>query len=113
MAVAGGGVTVNTVVVSSSTTLTANFVLDVTATTGGRAVTVTTAAGTSGLQTFTVSLLAPTLTNVAPNQGTRVTTIAVTLFNRHEFRRQRHDRDRQRYRRDSQHHRRGQQYVEA
>ena len=41
--------------------------------------TVTTAGGTSGPQTFTVGLLAPTLTSVAPTQGTRATTVAVTL----------------------------------
>ena len=79
VAVTGGGVTVNTVVVGSTTSLTANFVLDLAATPGGRTVTVTTADGTSGPQTFTVGLLAPTLTNVAPNQGTRATTVAVTL----------------------------------
>ena len=75
--------TVNTVVVSSSTSLTANFVLDPAAAPGGRAVTVTTAGGTSGPQTFTVGLLAPTLTNISPNQGTKglsATTVAVTLM---------------------------------
>ncbi len=82
VAVAGGGVTVNTVVVVNSTSLTANFVLDGAAAPGGRAVTVTTADGTSGPQTFTVGVLAPTLTSVAPNQtmkGTQATTVAVTL----------------------------------
>ena len=80
--VSGTLVTVNTVVVSSSTSLTANFVIDPAAATGGRAVTVTTAGGTSGPQTFTVGLLAPTLTNISPNQGTKglsATTVAVTL----------------------------------
>ena len=55
VAVAGGGVTVNTVVVGSSTSLTANFVIDPAAATGPRSVTVTTAAGTSGAQTFTIN----------------------------------------------------------
>ena len=45
--------------------------------------TVTTAAGTSGAQTFTVTLPlppgTPTLTSVSPNQGIRGTTVAVTL----------------------------------
>ena len=45
--------------------------------------TVTTAGGTSGGQTFTIDLPpapgAPTLTSVAPNQGIRGTTVAVTL----------------------------------
>ena len=64
---------------ASSTSLTANFVIDPTAAPGGRAVTVTTAGGTSGPQTFTVGLLAPTLTSVAPNLGIQGTTVAVTL----------------------------------
>ncbi len=46
--VGGGGVTVNNVVVGSSTSLTANFVLDPAAAVGPRIVTVTTAGGTSG-----------------------------------------------------------------
>ena len=45
--------------------------------------TVTTAAGTSGAQTFTVTVPlppgTPTLTSVSPNQGIRGTTVAVTL----------------------------------
>ncbi len=56
VAVSGGGVTVNNVVVGSSTSLTANFVLDPAAAAGARSVTVTTAAGTSGAQTFTINL---------------------------------------------------------
>ena len=57
--VAGGGVTVNNVVVGSSTSLTANFVLDAAAALGARNVTVTTAGGTSGAQIFTVNAPAP------------------------------------------------------
>ena len=53
--VAGGGVTVNTVVVGSSTSLTANFVLDPAAVVGPRTVTVTTAGGTSGPQGFIIT----------------------------------------------------------
>ncbi len=45
--------------------------------------TVTTPAGTSGAQTFTVTLPlppgTPTLTSVSPNQGVLGTTVAVTL----------------------------------
>ncbi len=81
--VGGGGVTVNNVVVGSRTSLTANFVLDPTAATGARTVTVTTAVGTSGPQIFTVSLPppgAPTLISVTPNQGIQGTTVAVTLI---------------------------------
>ena len=83
VAVAGGGVTVTNVVVSSATSLTANFVLDPAAAEGPRKVTVTTAAGTSGAQIFTVTVPlppgTPTLTSVSPNQGVRGTTVAVTL----------------------------------
>ena len=80
--VSGAGVTVNSVVVGSTTSLTANFVIAAAAATGARTVTVTTAGGTSGGQTFTINLpapVAPTLTSVAPNQGTLGTTVAVTL----------------------------------
>ena len=79
VAVGGGGVTVTNVVVGSGTSLTANFVLDPAAADGPRAVTVTTAGGTSGPQAFTINLPPPTLTSVSPNQGTQGTTVAVTL----------------------------------
>ena len=71
--------TATNVVVGSSTSLTANFVLDPAAVAGPRTVTVTTAGGTSVPQGFTINLPPPTLTSVAPNQGTRGTTVAVTL----------------------------------
>ena len=54
VAVSGAGVTVNTVVVGSSTSLTANFVLDPAAAVGARTVTVTTAGGTTAALPFTV-----------------------------------------------------------
>ena len=57
--VGGGDVTVNNVVVGSRTSLTANFVLDLASLGGARTVTVTTAGGTSGAQTFTITLPAP------------------------------------------------------
>ena len=82
VAVSGAGVTVNTVVVGSSTSLTANFVINAAAATGARTVTVTTGGGTSGAQSFTINLPAPgapTLTSVAPNLGTQGATVAVTL----------------------------------
>ena len=56
--VAGGGVTATNVIVGSGTSLTASFVLDLTAD-GPRTVTVTTAGGTSGGQTFTINQPAP------------------------------------------------------
>ena len=67
----GAGMTATNVVVGSSTSLTANFVLDPAAVVGPRIVTVTTAGGTSVPQGFTINLPPPTLTSVAPNQGTR------------------------------------------
>ena len=70
VAVSGYLVTVNTVVVSSSTSLTANFVIDPAAATGGRAVTVTTAGGTSGPQTFTVNAPAPGAPTLTTEAGT-------------------------------------------
>ena len=59
VAVAGGGVTVTNLIVGSTTSLTASFVLDLAAAAGPRTVTVTTAGGTSGAQTFTINLPAP------------------------------------------------------
>ena len=56
VAVGGAGATVNNVVVGSSMSLTANFVIDLAAGAGAHSVTVTTAGGTSGAQTFTVSV---------------------------------------------------------
>ena len=82
VAVSGAGVTVNNIVVGSATSLTANIVIDPAAAAGARTVTVTTAAGTSGGQTFTINLpapSAPTLASVAPNQGIQGATVAVTL----------------------------------
>ena len=66
----------------SATSLTASFVIDAAAATGARSVTVTTAGGASGGQTFTINApvpSAPTLTSVVPNLGTQGATVAVTL----------------------------------
>ncbi len=52
--VSGTGVTVANVVVGNTTSLTANFLIDPTAAGGPRTVTVTTAAGASGAQIFTI-----------------------------------------------------------
>ena len=57
--VGGSGVTVTNVVVSSATSLTANVVIDPTASEGLRTVTVTTATGTSGPRIFTITPPAP------------------------------------------------------
>jgi hypothetical protein len=88
--VSGAGVTVNSVEVivlttshtnpSSLWSLTANFVVDAAAAVGARNVTVTTAGGTSAPVSFTVTPPpAPTLTAIAPAQGTQGATVAVTL----------------------------------
>lgn len=54
VALSGTGVTVNNVVVTSATTLTATFVIDVSALSGTRNVTVTTPGGVTGALPFTV-----------------------------------------------------------
>lgn len=74
--VSGSGVTVNTIVVSTTTTLTAHFVLDAMATIGARDVTVTTAGGTSGSQTFTITVPTgfPTAANFTYDGSFRVPT---------------------------------------
>ena len=75
MTVSGGGVTVNNVVVGSSTSLTANFVLDLAAASGPRTVTVTTAGGTSGAQTFTITLPPPGSSTFAYTGGPQTFTV--------------------------------------
>lgn len=81
--VASGGVTASNVIVTSTTSLTADIAIAANATTGAHTVTVATAGGTTAPQTFTVSaappLPAPTLTSVSPNQNIRGATVAVTL----------------------------------
>jgi YVTN family beta-propeller protein len=79
LAVNGTGVSVNSVSVSSSTSLTANFVIAAGATLGAHNVTVTTASGTSGPQTFIVNPPPPTLTSVTPSQGAQGGTQNITL----------------------------------
>lgn len=79
VAVSGSGVTVANVLVASPNSLTADFVLAPGASADTRSVTVTTVYGTSSGQPFAVALPAPTLTAVAPNSGTRGTSVPVTL----------------------------------
>lgn len=80
VSVSGTGVTVSNVQVNSATSLTADLTIDGSATTGTRTVTVTTASGNSGTQTFNVnSALAPTLTSVNPNSGSLGQLVSVTL----------------------------------
>ena len=74
-----GGVSATNVVVISTTSLTADIVIAAAPVIGAHTVSVTTSHGTSGTLTFTVNPPPPTLTSVAPNQGIRGATIAVTL----------------------------------
>lgn len=70
VAVSGTNVTVQNVSVSSGTSLTAQFVIASSAATGARNVTVTTAGGTSGAQTFTVNAAAdPQEVPVTPSRS--------------------------------------------
>ena len=74
--------TASNVIVVSTTSLTADMVIDLAAVAGAHTVKVTTAHGTSGPQTFTVNPPPPgppTLTSVSPSDGTRGTTVPVTL----------------------------------
>lgn len=79
VAVSGSDVTVSNVSVAGATSLTADFAVGSSAALGARTVTVTTAGGTSGTQTFTVNPPAPTLTAVSPTTGVQGNTVAVTL----------------------------------
>ena len=112
--VSGAGVTVNNVVVGSSDVADRQLRARSGRGDGARTVTVTTAAGTSGAQTFTINLPpgpgTPTLTSVSPNQGTPGHH-GGGHADGHQFRRRRHDGDRRRWRRDGQQRRRGQQHV--
>ena len=80
--VSGTGVSATNVSVVSATQITATFAIAATAATGAHTVTVTTSAGTSAAQNFTVSApvsAKPTLTSLAPNVATRGATVKVTL----------------------------------
>jgi hypothetical protein len=77
----GAGLTVSNVLVVSATQITATFTLASTAATGGHGMFVTTGAGNSNVQTFTVnaSAAAPALTSIAPNSARQGTAVNVTL----------------------------------
>jgi hypothetical protein len=78
--VSGTGVTATNVNYVSPTQVTASFVVAPNANLGGRNVRVTTAGGTSGPQTFTVTNPPiATLTSIAPTSGARGATVTVTL----------------------------------
>jgi hypothetical protein len=73
----GGGITVSAFGDTSSTSITATFVIAATATLGSHAVTVTTPSGTTTAVSFTVA--ARTLTAISPGSGLRGTTVPVTI----------------------------------
>ena len=75
----GTGITVSSTTVVSATQITATFTILGTATVGAQNVTVTTAGGTSGVQTFTVNQAPPTLTSISPNSGVQGQSVPVTL----------------------------------
>ena len=80
MAVSGTGVALSNVVVVNSTTITATFTIAANATLGAGNVTVTTPAGTSGAQTFTVNAPpSPTLTGLSAASGHQGTSVNETL----------------------------------
>ena len=78
IAVESGDVTVSNVNSSSSTLITATFTVSSTATAGVRAVTVTTAGGTS-TASFLVGNPVPVITAVTPSVAVRGTSVDVTL----------------------------------
>jgi hypothetical protein len=79
----GQGVSVNSVVVNSQTSLTANITIGVDAIAAARSVTVTNPPPGGGSATlsfaFNVQNAAPTLTTVSPSSGSRGQTLNVTL----------------------------------
>ncbi len=68
----GAGITVSNTTVVSATQITATFTIAANASTGAQNITVTTAAGTSGVQPFIVSLLEPTLSSTNPVNGAAI-----------------------------------------
>jgi hypothetical protein len=81
IAISGGGVTASNVKRVSATQLTATFAIALNATQGGRTVSVTSAGGTSGTVTFTVTAPPPppSLVSILPTSGARGLSVSVTL----------------------------------
>ena len=75
--VSGAGVTVSGLTVVNDTTVTATFTITAGAALTARNVTVVTPGGTTNAVTFTV--IAPSLTSIAPTSGVRGTSVPVTL----------------------------------
>ncbi len=68
--ISGTGVTGSAITVSGTTSLTANFIIAADAASGARSVTVTTVAGTSNAQAFTV-YAAPAVNTISPSFGVK------------------------------------------
>ena len=82
VAIGGSGVSATNVTVVSATQITASLTIGATAATGAHSVTVTTSAGTSAAQSFTVTASVsgkPTLSSLTPNSGARGATVSVKL----------------------------------
>ena len=81
VAVSNPGVTVSNVVMVNATQITATLSIAANATVGTANVSVTTAGGTSGTVSFSITAAtpAPTLTSVTPNTGVQGTSVSVTL----------------------------------
>jgi Bacterial Ig domain len=81
VAISGTGVTASNVTRVSATQLTASFAITNSATLGARTVTVTSAGGTSGSVTFTVTAAPPPplLSSITPANGGRGLSVSVTL----------------------------------
>ena len=77
----GTGITVSNVSVVSATTATATLTIAANAATGGHNVSVTTAGGTSGNVSFSITSAAvvPTLTSISPSSGSQGSSVPVTL----------------------------------
>ena len=78
----GSGITVNSISVTSATSLTANITITNAAATGGRNFSVATASpggGTSTAQTFTVQTQPMMLTSISPTSGNRLQTLDVVF----------------------------------
>jgi hypothetical protein len=82
ISIGGSGVTASNVTFVSPAQITATFNIGAAAATGARSVTVSTGAGVSAPQSFTVTApvsAKPTLTSLAPNGAPRGATVTVTL----------------------------------
>jgi len=77
---AGDNIAITGIVVTNSTTVTANFAIADTASLGQHNVAVTTSGGTSVTKVFTVVPPAPTFSGITPVGGSLGATINVTLF---------------------------------